>query len=90
MPARQNIIKSIALNTFLPEDLHTRASLVLFSETENRIPKGAWTAFISERVREYFSNERLDLAPYLGTSPGAFIVSGSPESIAKLKESLEC
>jgi hypothetical protein len=40
-------------------------------------------------LRGHFTAAHLDLAPFAGSIPGAFIVQASPESIAVLKRLLE-
>jgi len=67
----------------------TRLDLLLFSESEGRIPKGAYTAFFEARLREFFSQGQLDLAPYTQTLPGECVVRGANETLARLKSVLE-
>lgn len=88
MARRKNIIPSIKLTTTIPEDIHTRLSLFLFSELEGRIPPGAFQSFICDRTREYFEEHRLDLAPYVGSSPGDFVIHGLPGAIEQLERRL--
>lgn len=88
MPARPNAIPSVPINTHLPEDAHAQMTIHLYSEVDGRVPQGAYAAFLSARIREYFAWEALDLAPFLGTPPGAFVVRGLPEVISALKEKL--
>lgn len=38
----------------LPTSLVSRVDLLLFSETENRVPQGAWQKYISELIRQDF------------------------------------
>lgn len=45
---------SVKLTTRLPLDLHTRLAAHLYSPLEGRIPLGAYQAFFSERIREFF------------------------------------
>lgn len=53
--AHAKIIRPVKLTTTLPEDLRARLDLLLYSEAENRVPKGAIQEFLVERIREYFS-----------------------------------
>lgn len=86
---RPLIERTIATNLHLPETLRTRLDLELFSEVEGRVPHGAYQRFFSERLVEYFSSKRLDLAPYLGTEPGSAVIRGTPEVLDHLKLHLE-
>lgn len=88
MSRKPNLIPSLLLNVALPLPLHTQLTVHLYSDLEQRVPHGAYSRWLAERVREYFHNERLDLAPYLNCAAGAFIVEGTPEAIYALKEVL--
>lgn len=88
MSRRPNPVPSQQLNLALPLDVHSKLSLHLYSELEQRVPHGAYSRFLVERVREFFTYEHLDLAPYIGCEPNVFIVSGSPLAIAALKRRL--
>jgi hypothetical protein len=89
MARRPNTIPSVPLTTALPEDVHGRLTLHLFSDLEGRVPHGAYSAFIISRTREFFDHKRLDLAPWLDSTPGAFVVSGPLETLIALKRKLE-
>jgi hypothetical protein len=39
-------------------------------------------------LRGYFTEQSVDLAPWAGSAPGAFLVRGSPEAIAALRKLL--
>ena len=88
MSRRPNLVPSQQLNLALPIDVHSKLSLHLYSGLEQRVPHGAYSRFLVEQVRQFFSDEHLDLAPYLGSEPRAFIISGSPQAIAALKRRL--
>lgn len=85
----QNIIPTKKLTTALPLDAYTMLSVFLFSEAEGRVPQGAYANFLSARIKEYFTSRQLDLAPLVGTPPGAFFVSGTPEAIEQLINKLK-
>jgi hypothetical protein len=87
MGRRPNVTPSIKLTTTLPEDVHTRLTIHLFSPLEGKVPYGAYQAWIVERIHEYFSTVELDLAPYLGG--GAFTVRGSATAIKLLEAKLK-
>lgn len=80
---------SRSLNTHLDQKLMVHLDLILFSEVEQRVPKGAYQKFFDERLRDFFNSQSLDLAPYLGALPGELTVRGTPRAIARLKETLE-
>lgn len=89
MPRQRNLIPSTRIKFSLPEDTRARLDLHLWSDLEQRIPQGAYMAFLGERIREFFDSERLDIAPWTrGVDPGTFIVSGSPAAIAALRRAL--
>jgi len=89
MSKRANVIPSQQLNVALPLPLYTQLSAHLYSELEGRVPHGAYSRFLIDLIRGYFQDNRLDLAPFVGSTPGAFIVQGSPESVGSLKQLLE-
>ena len=86
---RPNVIPSQPLNVVLPLPLYTQLGAHLFSELEQRVPHGAFSRFMIDLLRAYFSHKTLDLSPFVGSAPGAFLIQGSPEAIAALKTLLE-
>lgn len=90
MPRPRRIDRWRHLHTTLPEDVAGRVELHLYSPAEQRIPKGAWQAFILERIFEFFEWKTLDLAPYIPDLPpeGGF-VRGPRAVVDMLKEKLE-
>ena len=89
MSRRPNLIPSVVLNLALPQPEHTRLTLHLFSDLEGRVPLGAYQRFFSDRINEFFAHRQLDLAPWAGTEPGEFVVSGSASAIEALKQTLK-
>lgn len=87
MPRPKSLDPGISLHTKIPESLHSKLTLLLWSELENRVPAGAYQSFICSRIREFLDHRRLDLAPY-GFPPGYF-VSGPPEMIDALERKLK-
>lgn len=79
-----NLVPSQQLNLALPLPVFTQLTAHLYSPLEERVPHGAYSRFLVDLLREYFTSAQLDLAPFLATDPGAFIVSGSPEAIGEL------
>jgi hypothetical protein len=49
-----SVIRPTRLSTFIPEDLRAKLDLHLFSDVEGRIPVGAYSQFLADRVREFF------------------------------------
>ena len=88
MSRKANLIPSKQLNVALPLPTFTQLSLELFSDLEQRVPHGAFSAFLTDRIREYFAHQHLDLAPFIGSESGALIVSGTPEAIQALRSAL--
>lgn len=58
MPRPKNIIRPVNLKTSLPEDLRTWLDIHLWSETELRVPHGAYQRLIVHLLREY--RERIE------------------------------
>lgn len=84
MPRPPAIVPNTHLHTTLPPVLATRLEILLWSEVEGRVPRGAYQTFLIARIQEFFDTKRVDLSPYLNTSLGEVVVSGSPHSIDKL------
>lgn len=89
MAKRPNLIPSIQLEVHIPQDLYTQLTLHLFSELEGRVPFGAYRAFFSERIREFFLSRRLDLAPFAGCPPNTYFISGTPAALEMLELALK-
>lgn len=49
-----NIMRPVQLTTTLPEDLRAKLDLHLYSTVEGRVPHGAYSRFLAERIREFF------------------------------------
>jgi hypothetical protein len=86
---RPAIEPSIPTNIALPEGLRTRLDLILHSEVEGRVPKGAYQRFFSERLVEFFNQRQLDLSPYLGSLPGERVVRADATTAAALEALLK-
>lgn len=86
MPKLPAIDRPVKLTTTLPESVRAPLDLHLWSEVEGRVPKGAYQAFIVERVREFFGWGSVDMA-VIGF-PGQ-VVRGPKEICAKLHQYLE-
>jgi hypothetical protein len=77
--AHASIIRPVKLTTTFPEDIRVKLDLHLFSLVEGRVPKGAYQAFLLERIRAFFSHKQLQL-------PTGEWVEGSPEAIAFVED----
>lgn len=86
MPRTKAAVANHLIKAWVSPELKGRLVLHLTSELEGRIPLGKISAFISERIREYFSWSKLDLAPY-GFQPGYFI-TGPKDMIEALQRRL--
>jgi hypothetical protein len=75
------------MHTTLPEDLMARLDLLLWSDFEGRVPKGAYQKFFEARMREFFSWGRCDLS-LRGFPSGTFVI-GPKEFITQLEERLK-
>ena len=85
---RPNIEPSVATNLHLPETVRARLDLLLFSELEGRVPKGAYQRFFLERLQEFFTTKSKDLSAQLGLAPGSCIVKATPEALLFLEAHL--
>ena len=72
----------------LAEEDAGRLELHLYSEAEQRIPHAARQRFFTERLREFFTWHRLDLALYVPSLPPGSIVQGPGPLIELLKGKL--
>jgi hypothetical protein len=79
--AHASIIRPVKLTTTFPEDIRLKLDLYLFSQAEQRVPKGAYQTFLLERIRKFFANRQLQL-------PSGAWVEGPPEAIAFIEELL--
>ena len=80
---------AIATNLHLPESVRTRIDLLLFSEVEGRVPKGAYQRFFLGLVQDFFTLKSQDVSPLLGLPAGQCIVKATPAHLALLVATLE-
>ncbi len=59
MPRPKKLIRPIAINLKLPEDLVAQIQLELYSETLGKVPQGAIQGFFESLSREYFAKKAL-------------------------------
>ena len=84
MSRKPAIIPNRHWHTTVPKDLADRVDLLLFSDSEGRVPQGSLQSFLTRLVREFFSTRQLDLAPFLSSLPGEHVISGSDRTLSKL------
>ena len=89
MPKRPYLIPSQQLNVALPRPLYDQLSAHLYSPLEGRVPYKANSDFITGLLRDFFAARQFDLAPYTGSTPGHFIITGSEAAIDSLRNVLE-
>ncbi len=80
-----NVPKEISFDAALI----TRLDLILYSDVEGRVPKGAYQRFFNTLLAQYFEHKTLDLSPYLGTLPGEATVRGAEATIKRLEAALQ-
>lgn len=85
---RPNIEPSVATNLHLPESMRTRLDLLLFSELEGRVPKGAYQRFFLERLQEFFTTRSLDVSERIGLAPGSCVIKAKPDALLFLEAHL--
>lgn len=44
--------RTVSVHVYLPETLHARLSMLLFSSAENRVPHGEWSRFFETLSRQ--------------------------------------
>ena len=50
-----SILRSSKINLCLPEDLRARLDLLLYSDSEKRVPQGAYQRFFTNLLNEFFN-----------------------------------
>ena len=88
MGKRAALVQNEHIHVRLRPDLKQRLDIILTSELEGRIPKGAHKAFIEARLIEYFDWKRIDMTPY-GFPEGYFITAPAAMADALINRLLE-
>lgn len=89
MPKPRNAVPGRDVHVVLAEEDAARLELHLWSAAEQRIPYAARQRFFTERLKEFFSRQSIDLAAYFPNLPsGMFIVYGADSTMTVLKERL--
>lgn len=86
---RPNVEPSIATNLHLPETVRTRLDLILYSEVEQRVPKGAYQRFFLERLQEFFTTKSMDISVHIGLAPGSCVIKAKPDALLFLETYLK-
>lgn len=87
MPPKAALVPNEHLHIRIEPTLKQRMDLILFSESQQRIPKGAHKDFVEARIREWFEWRKQSLEMF-GFPPGYF-VAGPREMIDALVARLE-
>lgn len=74
-----------SLHTHIDAALAKAIDQRLWSEAEQRVPKGAYQEFITEAVVRMMRQQPLDLSPFLGSMPSEHVIYAFPAT----KEALE-
>jgi len=86
VPRKPNIDRPVRLELKMRESIRSRLDLWLWSEAEQRVPKGKYQEFFEERTKAFFDNARLDLTPF---GIEGIVVEGSKDAIAALQARLK-
>jgi hypothetical protein len=86
MARPRKLTPSVHLHIKLEAHLREQLDKAVWSDLEGRIPAGSLQRFIEARLREYFSEQRLNLESLV---LGAGVVSGSPATITALINHLQ-
>ena len=89
MGRKANVTPMRSLHVILPESLLAKVDALYFSEFENRVPLGSYQKFFTQTTREYFDTAELDLAPYVNSLPGEFVIRAAPATIDHLTSLLK-
>jgi len=85
MPRLKQVIPKVHLHIKIDADLRAKLDKAVWSELEQRIPAGALQRFIEERLREYFSFQKLEIGNYL---IGGTTIYGNAATLELLREIL--
>jgi hypothetical protein len=85
---RANVIPTRHLHVVLPKAELDQVDALLWSEFESRVPLGGYQKFFTTLIRQQLTQTEIDLAPYIGSLPGEFIVRADPAAAAILLDIL--
>lgn len=86
MPRKPAVVPTVLIKAWVPPELKLKMGLHLVSDLEGRIPHGKISAFIADRIREFFDWKELDLS--LHGLPQGYFVRGPAAMIDRLAEAL--
>jgi hypothetical protein len=86
---KPNVNPSTTLNLSLPLEIRTRLDLLLYSEVEERVPKGAYMKFISGLIGDFFTYKKCDFSHELAAPPGSHVIHARAETIHALTKALQ-
>ena len=72
------------VHTTIPADLGIRVELLLHSELEGKVPRGAWQDLIVQLLTQHLDHRSLDLSPFVGALPGIHVVRAPAQTLAAL------
>lgn len=86
MPRPPNPNPNRHIHTTLPPDLMGRVDILLWSESEGKVPQGAMQGFLTKLIREFFEHRHIDIGPFMDMTemPGTHIVAASDQTLSKL------
>lgn len=87
MPRRPNIDRPVRLELKMRESIRSKVDLYLFSEVEQRVPKGKYQEFFEERTVAFFNNAKLDLTPF--GFPEGFYIEAPKEMLPLILERMK-
>lgn len=87
MARPKSLNPSESLHIHLDAALLARLTILLYSEVEQRVPKGEWQRFFEARIREYLDWRQQDLAPY--GFPTGYYITGPAEMTEAVIERLK-
>lgn len=62
MARPKKAVKPVEKSLSLPQDVADRIELMLWSDLEGKVPHGAFSKFLEQAVREWFSNREAKVA----------------------------
>lgn len=82
------LVPSRSLHIHLDSKLMEAVDARLFSEAEQRVPKGAYQAFVTEAIVRMLRQQPLDLSPFAGCLPQEHVVYAFPGTKELLQKTL--
>lgn len=86
MPRPRNVIPVRKHLISIPEHLGERLELALYSSSLRQVPPGAYKAFFTARIEEFFGWKQLDLEAY--GFPSGYFIRGPKAMVEAVRLSL--